>query len=70
MQHSQLTQTSHVRSSSISRVWDSNRHTQLIPTDAYGVVEFQGAGHGNKANVKKKEKILAPLNIIHFPAQP
>ncbi|XP_038077470.1 transient receptor potential cation channel subfamily M member 1-like [Patiria miniata] len=66
VQHSQLTQTSHVRSSSMSRVWDSNKHTQLLPTDAYGVVEFQGAGHGNKANYIRLSDTTEPEPILQL----
>ncbi|CAL1604658.1 unnamed protein product [Knipowitschia caucasica] len=29
--------------------WSALKHTQAVPTDAYGVVEFQGGGHVNKA---------------------
>ncbi|KAJ0056538.1 hypothetical protein NL108_010250, partial [Boleophthalmus pectinirostris] len=29
--------------------WSALKHTQATPTDAYGVVEFQGGGHVNKA---------------------
>ncbi|XP_033847678.2 transient receptor potential cation channel subfamily M member 1-like [Periophthalmus magnuspinnatus] len=29
--------------------WSALKHTQAMPTDAYGVVEFQGGGHVNKA---------------------
>ncbi|XP_071793905.1 transient receptor potential cation channel subfamily M member 3-like isoform X1 [Asterias amurensis] len=66
VQHSQLTQTSHVRSSSISRVWDSNKHTQQLPTDAYGIVEFQGAGHGNKANYIRLSDTTEPDTILQL----
>lgn len=31
--------------------WSPLRHTQTSPTDAYGVIEFQGSGHVNKATV-------------------
>uniref|UniRef100_A0A8C4HX35 Transient receptor potential cation channel subfamily M member 1 n=1 Tax=Dicentrarchus labrax TaxID=13489 RepID=A0A8C4HX35_DICLA len=29
--------------------WSPLKHTQTSPTDAYGVIEFQGGGHVNKA---------------------
>ncbi|KAK7919223.1 hypothetical protein WMY93_010507 [Mugilogobius chulae] len=29
--------------------WSAIKHTQATPTDTYGVVEFQGGGHVNKA---------------------
>lgn len=31
--------------------WSALKHTQVSPTDAYGVLEFQGGGHVNKAMV-------------------
>lgn len=31
--------------------WSPLRHTQTSPTDAYGLLEFQGSGHVNKAAV-------------------
>ncbi|MEQ2203468.1 hypothetical protein XENOCAPTIV_030560, partial [Xenoophorus captivus] len=31
--------------------WSALKHTQTFPTDAYGVLEFQGGGHVNKAMV-------------------
>lgn len=31
--------------------WSPLRHTQTSPTDAYGLLEFQGSGHVNKATV-------------------
>lgn len=32
--------------------WNPVKHTQSSPTDAYGVIEFQGGGHVNKAMVR------------------
>lgn len=32
--------------------WSPLKHTQTSPTDAYGVIEFQGGGHVNKAMVQ------------------
>ncbi|XP_062404765.1 transient receptor potential cation channel subfamily M member 1-like [Sardina pilchardus] len=29
--------------------WSVTKHTQASPTDAYGVIEFQGGGHSSKA---------------------
>lgn len=31
--------------------WSPLKHTQTSPTDAYGLLEFQGSGHVNKAAV-------------------
>lgn len=31
--------------------WNPLKHTQCSTTDAYGVIEFQGGGHINKAMV-------------------
>lgn len=33
--------------------WSPLKHTQTSPTDAYGLLEFQGSGHVNKAAVWK-----------------
>lgn len=33
--------------------WSVLKHTQATPTDAYGIIEFQGGGHVNKAMVRK-----------------
>lgn len=30
--------------------WSPSRHTQLLPTDAYGILEFQGGAHPTKAH--------------------
>ena len=32
--------------------WHPYRHTESKPTDAYGVLEFQGAPHPSKAQVR------------------
>lgn len=54
--------------SEISRgrqTWNPRQHTISMPTDAYGQIEFRGAGHGNKAMVGlkyvMKVKKLEPL---------
>ena len=33
--------------------WHPYRHTEAKPTDAYGCIEFQGAPHPSKAQVRK-----------------
>lgn len=33
--------------------WSALKHTKTFPTDGYGVIEFQGGGHVNKAMVQK-----------------
>lgn len=38
--------------------WNPLKHTQMSPTDAYGVLEFQGGGHVNKAMVQRKQLLL------------
>ena len=32
--------------------WSVQQHTELIPTDAYGTIEFQGGPHPTKAQVR------------------
>lgn len=34
--------------------WSISKHTQALPTDAFGNLEFQGGGHINKSMVSKK----------------
>lgn len=33
--------------------WSVLKHTQAMPTDTYGIMEFQGGGHVNKAMVRR-----------------
>ena len=44
--------------------WNVIRHTELLPTDAYGTIEFQGGPHPTKAQV-----IAFPskLRCINYP---
>jgi len=37
--------------SSGSLKWDISNHTAAFPTDAYGTLEFQGTGEGDKSKV-------------------
>ena len=37
--------------------WSPLRHTHTSPTDSYGVIEFQGGGHINKAMVLQQLQI-------------
>ena len=36
----------------VDEKWNVLRHTELIPTDAYGTIEFQGGPHPTKAQVR------------------
>lgn len=42
--------------------WSPSRHTQLLPTDAYGILEFQGGAHPTKAHVSlwNNDKLALP----------
>lgn len=42
--------------------WSALKHTKTSPTDAFGVLEFQGGGHVNKAMVTEKNLLI--LNVI------
>ncbi|XP_041464047.1 transient receptor potential cation channel subfamily M member 3-like isoform X2 [Lytechinus variegatus] len=64
--HRQLTQTSHLRSSANSSLWNSKNHTVSLATDAYGLLEFQGAGHGNKAKYIRLADDTSPDLILHL----
>lgn len=41
--------------------WSALKHTQTFPTDSYGVIEFQGGGHVNKAMVKQTQLLKETL---------
>lgn len=38
--------------------WSVLKHTQASPTDAYGVIEFQGGGQVNKATVRSCSDLM------------
>lgn len=38
--------------------WSVLKHTQASPTDAYGLIEFQGGGQVNKATVSSCSDFL------------
>ncbi|KAJ8247905.1 hypothetical protein GJAV_G00251900 [Gymnothorax javanicus] len=46
--------------------WSVVRHTQATPTDAYGIVEFQGGGHANKAMYIRVSFDSKPDNLLHL----
>ncbi|XP_072038624.1 transient receptor potential cation channel subfamily M member 3-like isoform X2 [Amphiura filiformis] len=66
--HSELNQTSHIQSAA-PKTWDSRFHTRQLPTDAYGVLEFQGAGHGNKAKYIRLSDTTNPEQILKLLTQ-
>lgn len=39
--------------------WSPPKHTHTSPTDAYGVIEFQGGGHNNKAMVPEDPGVMS-----------
>ncbi|CAL4083894.1 unnamed protein product [Meganyctiphanes norvegica] len=44
--------------------WSPQRHTQLMPTDAYGTLEFQGRAHPTKAQYIRLSHDTRPENIL------
>ncbi|XP_064192413.1 transient receptor potential cation channel subfamily M member 1a [Anguilla rostrata] len=46
--------------------WSVVKHTQASPTDAYGIVEFQGGGHVNKAMYIRVSYDSKPDNLLHL----
>uniref|UniRef100_A0A8D3E4E2 Transient receptor potential cation channel subfamily M member 1-like n=1 Tax=Scophthalmus maximus TaxID=52904 RepID=A0A8D3E4E2_SCOMX len=46
--------------------WSPLKHTQTSPTDAYGVIEFQGGGHVNKAMYIRVSYDSKPDSLLHL----
>ncbi|XP_034437265.1 transient receptor potential cation channel subfamily M member 1a [Hippoglossus hippoglossus] len=46
--------------------WSPLKHTQTSPTDAYGVIEFQGGGHVNKAMYIRVSNDSKPDSLLHL----
>ncbi|KAJ8340499.1 hypothetical protein SKAU_G00351320 [Synaphobranchus kaupii] len=46
--------------------WTVVKHTKASPTDAYGIVEFQGSGHVNKAMYIRVSYDSKPDNLLHL----
>ncbi|XP_073798363.1 transient receptor potential cation channel subfamily M member 1b isoform X3 [Danio rerio] len=46
--------------------WSVVRHTQLTPTDAYGIIEFQGGGFINKAMYIRVSHDTKPDSLLHL----
>ncbi|XP_022605701.1 transient receptor potential cation channel subfamily M member 1 [Seriola dumerili] len=46
--------------------WTPLKHTQTSPTDAYGVIEFQGGGHVNKAMYIRVSYDSKPDSLLHL----
>ncbi|MEQ2272869.1 hypothetical protein XENORESO_015750, partial [Xenotaenia resolanae] len=46
--------------------WSALKHTQTFPTDAYGVLEFQGGGHVNKAMYIRVSNDSKPDSLLHL----
>ncbi|XP_070543442.1 transient receptor potential cation channel subfamily M member 3-like isoform X2 [Ptychodera flava] len=63
--HSHLTQTAHVKSASHGK-WTVDNHTNSSPTDAYGLLEFQGAGQANKAQYIRLSADTKPESILEL----
>ncbi|XP_063305211.1 transient receptor potential cation channel subfamily M member 1 [Pelobates fuscus] len=46
--------------------WSIAKHTQLSPTDAFGILEFQGGGHSNKAMYIRVSYDTKPDSLLHL----
>ncbi|XP_069481015.1 transient receptor potential cation channel subfamily M member 1 isoform X2 [Ambystoma mexicanum] len=46
--------------------WSISKHTQSSPTDAYGILEFQGGGHSNKAMYIRVSYDTKPDSLLHL----
>ncbi|XP_069947217.1 transient receptor potential cation channel trpm isoform X1 [Cherax quadricarinatus] len=46
--------------------WSPSRHTQLLPTDAYGTLEFQGGAHPTKAQYVRLAHDTRPEHILQL----
>ncbi|XP_068446752.1 transient receptor potential cation channel subfamily M member 1-like [Clinocottus analis] len=46
--------------------WSPPKHSQATPTDAYGVIEFQGGGHVNKAMYIRVSYDSKPDHLLHL----
>ncbi|XP_063782318.1 transient receptor potential cation channel subfamily M member 1 [Pseudophryne corroboree] len=46
--------------------WSISKHTQLSPTDAFGILEFQGGGHSNKAMYIRVSYDTKPDSLLHL----
>uniref|UniRef100_UPI003D7FE348 transient receptor potential cation channel subfamily M member 1a isoform 5 n=1 Tax=Danio rerio TaxID=7955 RepID=UPI003D7FE348 len=46
--------------------WSVAKHTQAMPTDSYGIIEFQGGGHINKAMYIRVSYDTKPDNLLHL----
>ncbi|XP_054471796.1 transient receptor potential cation channel subfamily M member 1-like [Anoplopoma fimbria] len=46
--------------------WSPPKHTQTSSTDAYGVIEFQGGGHVNKAMYIRVSYDSKPDHLLHL----
>uniref|UniRef100_UPI003AAB0598 transient receptor potential cation channel subfamily M member 1-like n=1 Tax=Centroberyx gerrardi TaxID=166262 RepID=UPI003AAB0598 len=46
--------------------WSVPKHTQATPTDAYGIIEFQGGGHVNKAMYIRVSSDSKPDSLLHL----
>ncbi|XP_031755013.1 transient receptor potential cation channel subfamily M member 1 isoform X3 [Xenopus tropicalis] len=46
--------------------WSISKHTQLSPTDAFGILEFQGGGHSNKAMYIRVSYDSKPDSLLHL----
>jgi hypothetical protein len=46
--------------------WNIQEHTQTSPTDAYGVIEFQGGTHAHKAQYVRLSFDSSPSDVLYL----
>jgi hypothetical protein len=46
--------------------WNIQQHTQTSPTDAYGVIEFQGGPHPHKAQYCRLSFDSSPSDVMYL----
>lgn len=44
--------------------WSVEKHTEASPTDAYGVINFQGGSHSYRAKVRGQILLLAEVQVF------
>ncbi|KAL4641954.1 transient receptor potential cation channel subfamily M member 1-like [Arapaima gigas] len=50
----------------VEEKWNVAKHTHTFPTDAYGTLEFQSAGHVNKTMYIRVSYDTKPDNLLHL----
>ncbi|CAG0882990.1 unnamed protein product [Darwinula stevensoni] len=55
-----------IEAANIDGKWTHSRHTQRVPTDAYGTIEFQGGAHPSKAKYIRLAHDTRPESVIQL----